>query len=269
MSLDSLIHSDLDKGSSTVERLRLTNPKGTTDSFLKLLSAHLAFLKGDNEAVKNMIEKIEPSFAVNENIIFYLQYLKYLSSGGNVPSEDLLSALMEAQPEFHDLWSVSIVRAVTQCRQAKTETEKQVADSLPFWAISEPLNGNFTKFGYNDKSDVGAYSGHYEFMGFFTLGNSITEGTLIFDVDADGSFKGVLNFKGEEGQVKMTGKVNGYGRIVLSIDFAGKPANGSFAFMPHKNYLEMKADSMPTLQMLMATLSPYPMGFITTGRKEK
>ena len=269
MSLDSLIHSDLDEGSSSIERLKLGNPNGTSETFLKLLSAHLALLKGDNEAVKTMIEKIDTSFAVNENIIFYLQYLKYLSSGATVPSEDLLAALMEAQPELHDLWSVAIVRATSQCRQRKTEGEKQVAEGLPFWAIGEPLNGNFTKYGYNDKSDVAVYSGHYAFMGFFTLANSITEGTLIFDVDADGSFKGVLNFEGEEGQVKMTGKVNGFGRVVLSIDFAGKPANGSFAFMPHKSYLEMKADSMPTLQMLMATLSPYPMGFITSGRKNK
>ena len=269
MSLDAIIHSDLDEGSSTIERLKLGNPNGTSESFLKLLSAHLAFLKGDKEAIKTMIEKVDTSFAVNNSIIFYLHYLKYVSSEASVPSEDLLAALMEAQPELHDLWSMALVRATSKCRQRKTEGEKQVADGLPFWAIGEPLNGNFTKFGYNDKSDVVAYSGHYEFMGFFTLANSITEGTLIFDVDADGSFKGVLNFKGEEGQVKMTGKVNGFGRVVLSIDFAGKPANGSFAFMPHKNYLEMKSDSMPTLQMLMATLSPYPMGFITTGRKDK
>ncbi len=269
MGLDALIHSELDKASSTIERLKLGNTNGTSGSYLRLLSAHLAFLKGDKEAIKTMIEKVDTSFAVNNSIIFYLHYLKYVSSEASVPSEDLLAALMEAQPELHDLWSVAIVRATSQCRQRKTEGEKQVADGLPFWAIGEPLNGNFTKFGYNDKSDVVAYSGHYEFMGFFTLANSITEGTLIFDVDADGSFKGVLNFKGEEGQVKMTGKVNGFGRVVLSIDFAGKPANGSLAFMPHKNYLEMKSDSMPTLQMLMATLSPYPMGFITTGRKDK
>ncbi|MEI7984878.1 MAG: caspase family protein [Armatimonadota bacterium] len=269
IGLDALIHSELDKASSTIERLKLGNPNGTSGSYLRLLSTHLAFLKGDKEAIKAMIEKVDTSFAVNNSIIFYLHYLKYVSSEASVPSEDLLAALMEAQPELHDLWSMALVQSTSKCRQGKTEGEKQVADGLPFWAISEPLNGNFTKFGYNDKSDVVAYSGHYEYMGFFTLANSITEGTLIFDVDADGSFKGVLNFKDEEGQVKMTGKVNGFGRVVLSIDFAGKPANGSFAFMPHKNYLEMKSDSMPTLQMLMSTLSPYPMGFITTGRKEK
>jgi Caspase domain len=269
LSLDALIHSDLDKASSAIERLKLVNPNGTSESYLKLLAAHLAFLRGDTNAVKAAIEKIDTSFAVNENIIFYLQCLKYLSSGATIPSEDLLTALMETQPELHDLWSIALVRATSQCRQRKTEVEKQVADGLPFWAISEPLNGNFVKFGYNDKSNLAAYSGHYEFNGFFALNNTVTDGTLIFDVDAEGNFKGVLHFEGEEDRIKMTGKSNGFGRVDLLIDFAGKAANGSFAFMPHKAYLEMKADSMPALQMLMPSITPYPMGFVTTGRKDK
>ncbi len=269
LSLDALIHSDLERGTSTIERLRLTNPNGTTDSYLKLLSAHLAWLKGDKGAIKAMIEKIDHTFAVNNSIIFYLHYLKYISSEASVPSEDLLAALMEAQPELHDLWSMALVQATSKCRQRKTEVEKQVADQLPFWAISEPLNGNFVKFGYNDKSDVAAYSGHYQFNGFFVVNNTVTDGTLVFYVDAGGNLNGVFHFDGEEDKIKMTGKVNGFGRIDLVIDFDGKQANGSFAFMPHKSYLEMKPDSMPNLHVLIPTITPFPMGFFTTGRKEK
>jgi hypothetical protein len=269
MSIDALIHSDLDQGTSTIERLRLTNPNGTTGSYFKLLSAHLEWLKGNKEAINLAIEKIDPSFAVNESIIFYLQFLKYLSKGANVPSEELLAALMESQPELHDLWSIAIVRVVNQCRQGKTETEKQVADSLPFWAIGEPLNGNFVKFGYNEKSDVAAYSGNYQFNGYFVVNNTVTDGTLLFEVDAGGNLKGVFHFDGEEDKIKMTGKVNGFGRVDLVIDFDGKPANGSFAFMPHKSYLEMKPDTMPSLKVLIPTITPLPMGFITTGRKGK
>jgi hypothetical protein len=259
MTLDSLLNSDTETASKS-------NLTGLDSSFYDLLSIHLALIKGDKNAVDNFMKSLNPKFIISDGILFYLRYLEYVSRNDNVPSEQLLVALLEPQPLYHDLWSTALKCVFGRCAAKKTSQEKNVAEGLPFWAVSESLNGNFSEFGYNPKSDIADYVGHYGFDGYLSVTGAATDGTLTFDIDESGKFTGVIVIPGEKEKITMSGTINGFGRIYLDVNWAGKPTEGFFAVMPHKLYSETDGASLPNLQMLMETNSPYRMGFVTTAK---
>ena len=266
--LDSLIDSNIERASKEIVRLKAAHPTGLDASFLALLTTHLGFLQGDLKAVENFKTGLKPDFVVDEGVLLYIRYLEYISRQNNVPSEELLLALLDPQPIYHDLWSTALKSVFARCSGKKTPGEKSIAEGLPFWAVSESLNGNFIEFGYNLKSSIADYVGHYEFTGILSIMDRATDSSFVFDVDKLGKFSGVIEVPGEKEKVTMSGTINGFGRIYLDILWAGKPADGFFAFMPHKLYEESDGAALPNLQMLMSTNSPYRMGFFTTGKKK-
>ena len=139
---------------------------------------------------------------------------------------------------------------------------------MPYWAVSESLNGNFDEFGYNEKSNLAEYVGHYELSGYFSIGTDSLDGSMSFEIDKDGNFKGTLDFPTEKQKINLTGKVNGFGRVAVDLDIGGKKVDGSFAIVPFKVYSDAVDATLPTLQLLIGSNTAYRFGFIVTGKKK-
>ncbi len=266
--LDSLLHGDIAHAAILIDRLKKINPIGIDASFLTLLTTHLAFLKGDLKAIGRMTKDLKESFSVDGGALLYIRYLQYVGQSGALPSEELLKMLIEPWPNYHDLWSIALVKVTSRCRQLKGSREKMVAEELPYWVVSESLNGNFEEFGYNDKANIAEYVGRYELSGYFSLSNDTVDGSMSFEIDKDGNFKGTLDFPTEKQKIKLTGKVNGFGRVAVDLDIGGKKVDGAFAIVPFKVYTAADDRTLPSLQLVIGSNTAYRFGFSVTGKKK-
>lgn len=268
-AMESLFARDLDRASKLIKQLDSMKPQGVDRSIFDLVSTHFAFMKGDKEAVKKYIDGIKPDLMVDEGVLLYIEYLKYLSSENDIPTERFLKMIIDTQPRFHDLWSISVKTIAGRCYGNSSSTAVAIVENLSAWSIAEPLNVNFQKFGFNQKEDLSLYVGHYEFDGYFTIKADAYNGTFVIDVDSAGNLKGTIEISGETENIKVKGKINGFGRGAYDILIGDKPNYGSFALIPHAKYLESTKETLPPMLLLMDTMLPYRMGFVITGPLKK
>jgi hypothetical protein len=268
-SIGALLIKNLERAETSIQLLESMNPQGIAKSLLSLQKVHLELLKGDKEAINRFIGGIKPDLIVDEGVLLYIEYLRYLASGTDIPSERFLKMIIDPQPRYHDLWSAS-VKAITIRNFGKQSKDSQaIIDNLPAWAVAEPLNSSFQNFGFNQKEDFTFYVGHYEFDGYLTINQSDFKGTFIFNVDGSGNLNGTIGITGESDELKVSGKLNGFGRGALDVNIGGKPAYSSFAIIPYARYVSATKENLAQMLLILDSVLPFRMAFVITGPHKK
>ena len=267
--LELVLNKDLTQAEKTLKQLNDLHPSGAEESLAAILKTHIAFLKGDKDAVKKFLESISINMPIDEGVLFYIEYLKYLSSEFQVPSERFATMLVQPNLQYHDLWTCAAKDVARRCYLNKSDGAKSVVSYIAFVAAEEPLNANFQDFGYNKKSDLAAYVGKYEFSGFFTVENDREAGWLALEVANDGKVSGTIKFKNLTEVVTVSGTINGFGRGILKLKIGGKVVSSAFALVPKNIYAAPDKNGLPRMPIILDSTNPFRIAFVVTGIKEK